>query len=799
MRPMSLVGFGWRPNRHNKRQQSAPHADSRSRTLPALALVTFLPLCAALALPYTANAESQCESSHSPNLASLLIFKDGSSRHIPRGWGGNLSDTVFLDNKAAYNGMPTIRIERNAKSPMQISDVGTCVLADFAGKTIELRGFLRTDNVSNFVGLVLREDGTKPDIAFDDMQNRHLHGTTGWTEYSVTLPVKPDVRRVFFGVLLSGTGTLWVSGLQLLVDGKPIQEAPTRAVVKTVLDTDYQFDHGSGIAIKKLSNVQIDNLVTLGKVWGFLKYYDPAVTSGHWQWDYELFRIMPAVLAAPDQNTANAAILNWMTKLGSVSQCNSCNRTGITNLALNSNLGWIDDQQRLGDALSAKLREIHASQRTNEQFYVSLTPGVGNPIFQHELAYPEIKFPDSGFQLLALYRFWNVIEYWYPDRQDMGENWDRVLPEFIPRLALAKDFNAYQLQMMALIALIHDTHANLWSSIDVRPPVGDCHLPVQLRFVQDQAVVTAYLDGVQASTSPIKIGDIVTELDGKPVSALVKRWSPYYADSNEAARLRDIAGFMTRGPCGQATVGIRRNHHIQNYELQRVPIVKGDLAPGMRDLPGPAFQLLSPEIAYLKLSTAKPDEIAHDIERAKDTKGLIIDVRNYPLIIGPDLASHLINRPTQVLRVTVADLEDPGAFQWLQPAVLTPEQPYYAGKIVILVDAITQSHAEYVSMMLRAAPHSVVVGSTTAGADGNVSRLELPGGLYTFISGIGIFYPDKKPTQRVGIVPNILVTPTIAGIRAGRDQVLEKAVRLILGPNVPESEIQKISRPGSEN
>lgn len=799
MHPMSLIGLDWRPDRRCKPQQSVPHAASRSRMLPALALVTILPLCAALALPHTANAAPQCESSHSPNLASLLSFQNPSNRNIPQGWGGNLPDTVFLVNKATYNGKPTIRIERNAKSPMHISDLGTCVLGDFAGKTIELRGFLRTDNVSNFAGLVLREDGTRPDLAFDDMQNRHLRGTTGWTEYSVTLPIKPNIQRVFFGVLLSGTGTLWVSGLQLLVDGKPIQEAPTQALVKTALDTDHQFDHGSGIAIKKLTNVQIENLVTLGKVWGFLKYYDPAVTSGHWQWDYELFRIMPAVLAAPDRNAANTAILNWIKKLGSVSQCNSCNHTDNTNLALSPDLSWIDSRQQLGNALSAKLREIRTSQRTNEQFYVSLTPGVGNPIFQHELAYPEIKFPDSGFQLLALYRFWNVIEYWYPDRQGMGENWDQVLAKFIPKLALAKDFNSYQLQMMALIALVHDTHANLWSSIKVRPPVGDCHLPVRLRFVQDQAVVTAYLDGVQTNSSPIKIGDIVTELDGKPVSALVKDWSSYYADSNEAARLRDVAGFMTRGPCGETTVGIRRNHRIQNFNIQRIPIVKGDLAPGTHDLHGPAFRLLSPEIAYLKLSTAKPEKIANDIELAKGTKGLIIDVRNYPLVIGSDLASHFINRPTPFARYTMADLADPGAFQWMSPDVLTPEQPYYAGKIVILVDAITQSHAEYVSMMLRAAPRAVVVGSTTAGADGNVSKLELPGGLYTFISGIGVYYPDKKPTQRVGIVPDFVVTPTIAEIRAGRDPVLEKAVRLILGPNVPESEIRKISRPSSEN
>ena len=73
-----------------------------------------------------------------------------------------------------------------------------------------------------------------------------------------------------------------------------------------------------------------------------------------------------------------------------------------------------------------------------------------------------------------------------------------------------------------------------------------------------------------------------------------------------------------------------------------------------------------------------------------------------------------------------------------------------------------------------------MVGSTTAGADGNVSAIPLPGGLRSMFSGIGVFYPDKRPTQKVGILPDIEVKPTIAGIREGRDEVLEEAIRQIV-------------------
>jgi len=127
--------------------------------------------------------------------------------------------------------------------------------------------------------------------------------------------------------------------------------------------------------------------------------------------------------------------------------------------------------------------------------------------------------------------------------------------------------------------------------------------------------------------------------------------------------------------------------------------------------------------------------------------------------------------------------------------MLTPQQPHYSGKVVVLVDEVTLSQAEYTTMAFRASPRTVVVGSTTAGADGNVSQIMLPGGLRTMISGIGVFFPDKRPTQRIGIVPDIEVRPTIAGIRAGRDEVLEAALRQILGIDVPADQIEKMARP----
>jgi C-terminal processing protease CtpA/Prc len=210
------------------------------------------------------------------------------------------------------------------------------------------------------------------------------------------------------------------------------------------------------------------------------------------------------------------------------------------------------------------------------------------------------------------------------------------------------------------------------------------------------------------------------------------------------------------------------------------------------DLPGNTFQMLTNDVAYLKLSSVQAAKSASYIQSAVGTKGLIIDIRNYPSeFVVFSLGSLLVSDPTNFVRFTNGDVTNPGAFHWGATLGLTPQQPHYAGKVVILVDEETQSQAEYTTMAFRTAPGAIVIGSTTAGADGNVSAVPLPGGFSSYISGLGVFYPDNRPTQRVGIIPDVVVTPTIEAIRAGRDELIEEAMRQIAGASSSHSAVKR--------
>ena len=117
--------------------------------------------------------------------------------------------------------------------------------------------------------------------------------------------------------------------------------------------------------------------------------------------------------------------------------------------------------------------------------------------------------------------------------------------------------------------------------------------------------------------------------------------------------------------------------------------------------------------------------------------------------------------------------------KFTQPLPLAPPgAKLYRGKTFMLVDERTISQAEHTGLFFETAAGTKFVGSQTAGANGDVTDVTLPGGLDLFFTGHDVRHADGRQLQRVGLPVDVRVTPTLAGIRAGRDEVLERALEL---------------------
>jgi hypothetical protein len=207
--------------------------------------------------------------------------------------------------------------------------------------------------------------------------------------------------------------------------------------------------------------------------------------------------------------------------------------------------------------------------------------------------------------------------------------------------------------------------------------------------------------------------------------------------------------------------------------------------PYMKDS---SFFFMSPGIGYINLGKIKIAQVDSVFKVLEGSSGLIIDNRQYPGEFPIyNIAGALSPEKKDFTKIPAGSLDYPGAF-YLKDNLTAggKNKNYYKGTVVILVNENTQSSAEFHTMAFQIAPSATVIGSTTAGADGNVSGFYLPGGIYTMFSGISILYPDGRETQRIGIVPDIEVKPTVAGIKEGRDELVEKAIEIITGKITPE-------------
>ncbi len=190
--------------------------------------------------------------------------------------------------------------------------------------------------------------------------------------------------------------------------------------------------------------------------------------------------------------------------------------------------------------------------------------------------------------------------------------------------------------------------------------------------------------------------------------------------------------------------------------------------------------MIDENVGYINLGLLQLAQVNESLNKLKNTKAIIFDVRNYPNGTLYAIANFLNADRKPFAKFTKPDISYPGIFRYTSPIKCgRKNNSPYRGKVILLFNEVSQSHAEFTLMALQTAPNVISIGSQTAGADGNVSLITFPGNYKTYMTGIGVYYSDGRETQRVGIVPDIEVKPTINGLRLGKDEVLQKAIEII--------------------
>jgi len=399
------------------------------------------------------------------------------------------------------------------------------------------------------------------------------------------------------------------------------------------------------------------------------------------------------------------------------------------------------------------------------------------PLKKSDKLYSETPYPPLEYRLLALFRFWNVINYFYPYKNLIDRPWSGVLGEFIPKFEAAADTLQYVLRVAEMVKNIQDTHGFI--KCGTLAKYYGTHLPpLEVKFTEGQTIFTYVPDSIGKSRG-IAPGDALISVDGEEIGKRRERIGLTMAASTPQALEWRVDQNVLRGPEKSfATLKIRKKDGTETeIKVKRLITSMGHQRKNA------VFSVLPEGFGYFDLTRLTVSQMDAAFEKIKNTKGAIFDIRGYSNGTAWDLAPRLAKKKAVAARFHRPELNGPdtsvsSVVQFSQ-SVEPGKKLRYDGKIVVLINEETISQAEHTCLFLEAARDVTFIGSPTNGTNGDVTTLFLPGGIIVNFTGHDVRHGDGRQLERIGIQPEVRVYPTIRGTGEGRDEVLEKGIEFL--------------------
>lgn len=390
------------------------------------------------------------------------------------------------------------------------------------------------------------------------------------------------------------------------------------------------------------------------------------------------------------------------------------------------------------------------------------------------------ELPDASHRMLSAIHVWSTLDLFqaYPE---IRPRWDGALPRALAAVDAAQTWDVYIRALLELNASVDDGHSGMYGK-RVRAVLGTAFASFRPAVVEGCLVVAERLDPERAAE--LRVGDVIAQIDGVSVVDRYAEFAPLIAGSTVAAHRLAIAWQMLAGPNeGPVRLTVDRDGKRITVSMRR------SAAPEEPEPEGPAYRRIADgRLGFVDLEQLTAADVPAMFEALQGTQGIIFDMRGYPRGTAWTIAPYLDRHPGPTLAaeflqplVSRGSADPTQGDRRLRFLVTLPEAEVtrYEQPTVMLIDERTVSQAEYTGMFFAAANGTRFVGTPTAGANGDVTAHVLPDGTVMRFTGQGVAPPSGPPLQRVGLVPDVHVAPTIAGVRAGRDEVLEAAIELL--------------------
>jgi Peptidase family S41 len=390
---------------------------------------------------------------------------------------------------------------------------------------------------------------------------------------------------------------------------------------------------------------------------------------------------------------------------------------------------------------------------------------------------------DRTTRLAAVILAWNVPQHFYPYFDVVPDDWPHALPAALMSAATDKDAVAFLATLRRMMASLHDGHGRVTMA-----GAAAMASPVGWDWVQDRLVIT---DVPDAQGQAIERGDSVLSINGKPVAEALRQAEAGISAATPQWLLARALGTGLHYGQPLGAIGEGPQSEPLTLELEpfrqpgirrRVTLTRHPVRPVVEPRPQPIAEL-KPGILYVDLTRATEDGWQAALPKLEAASGLILDMRGYPSAdLGAGFLQNLTEVPMQsapmyVPVVTRPDHQD-AAFDGSGGWTLNPRKPYLKARKVFLTNGRAISFSETIMAIVDHYHLGTIVGGPTAGTNGNINPFTVPGGYTITWTGMKVLRHDGSQHHGVGIVPAVTVSRTRAGVAAGRDELMERALEM---------------------
>jgi C-terminal processing protease CtpA/Prc len=668
----------------------------------------------------------------------------------------------------------------------------------YRGKNVRLRGSLRIEPTKpdDRVQLWLRVDRAGGQMGFfDNMDDRPVRDQK-WGEFEITGDVAPDATDIVFGVLAFGDAPVWVDDIRLEEDG---------AVPTTVKEP-----------ARPLTGRGLDNLVAFTRLLGYVRHFHPSDEAASADWEATAIAGVREVEAAKDPEDLARRLERFFQPLAptlrvfTTASAPPAPDSVKTTEKAKEVVAW----NHLGFGHQSKQQfQIYSSQRERWKLSGGRRPdGAPDPadVFKADLgggvsclvplalyAGDEGTLPhnsqtkpaandstktrpapmrysgdDRATRLADVALAWNVLQHFYPYFDIAGTDWPAALRTALTAAAQDADSRAFLATLRQMVAALHDGHGGVYS-----PTAADPHgfPPVAWDWVEDRLVITRVGDGLK----DIKPGAVVKSIDGQPaaeafaaverlISGATPQWRRYVA--------------LQRLGAGQAGSQVAFEIEEAGQPPRKVHLTRGPNRP--EEPRPPKIHEVRKGILYVDVGRIDGNDFDKALPDLKRAAGIIFDFRGYPNKLQPNtIFAHIIEKPVTSAQWHVPRISRPDhermTFERGGEWDIPPAAPYLSAKKAFITDGRAISYAESCMGIIEHYKLGAIVGGPTAGTNGNVNPFILPGGYTVMWTGMKVLKHDGSRHHGVGIIPTVPVSRTIAGVAAGKDEFLEKAIEVV--------------------